>query len=351
MSIHSFPDWRFFYANDSVKKFNGYHREECIGRTPQELNLLVNPEDETKITQILNEQGFVRNLEVLCRMKSGELRIGLFSADLINFDNQQCILNVITDITDLKKFEKEIFRLDRLNLIGEMAAGIGHEVRNPMTTVRGFLQLLGAKEDCFIYKEYYDLMIGELDRANSIISEFLSLAKSKVIEFELKDINVILESLLPLIQADAMKNDIFLNVKLGQTQDLSLNEKQIRQLILNLVRNGMEAMSQGGNLTIQTFADNDAVILSVHDQGNGIENDVLEKLGTPFFTTKETGTGLGLAVCYSIAARHNAKIEIESNSSGTTFFVRFYQIKQSVGEFNIASKPKYDKSLLNDFIS
>ena len=122
-----------------------------------------------------------------------------------------------------------------------------------------------------------------------------------------------------------MKDDKYLSVELADTIDLSLNEKEIRQLILNLVRNGLEAMSHGGNLTIRTFMDNESVILSVQDQGNGIEINVLEKLGTPFFTTKENGTGLGLAVCYSIAARHNAKIEIESNSSGTIFFVRFNQ--------------------------
>lgn len=336
VSINSFPDMRFLYVNDSMVKFNGYQREDCIGRTPQELNLWVNQEDLAKFNRMFKEQGFIKDQEVFSRMKSGELRLGLFSADVMNLDNQQCILNVVTDITDRKKFEKEIFRLDRLNLIGEMAAGIGHEVRNPMTTVRGFLQILGAKKDCYQYKEYFDLMIDELDRANSIITEFLSLAKNKAVEYRIKNINTIVEALLPLLQSDAMKDDKFIKVELSNTQDLSLNEKEIRQLVLNLVRNGLEAMSPKGNLTIRTFMDNEAVILSVQDQGNGIETDVLEKLGIPFFTTKENGTGLGLAVCYSIASRHNAKIGIESNATGTTFFVRFNQTKQSAGEFKIA---------------
>ena len=330
MSIHSHPDSRFLYVNDSMEKFIGYHREECIGRTVQELNLWAHPEDYAKLRQLFAEQGFVRNQEYISRMKSGELRTGLFSTEFMNFENKQCLINVITDITERKQYEKEMFRLDRLNLIGEMAAGIGHEVRNPMTTVRGFLQILGSKEECLKYKEYFELMIGELDRANSIITEFLSLAKSKNNEYELININAIVETLLPLIQADAMKDDKFLNIELGKTLDLSLDEKEMRQLILNLVRNGLEAMPPEGNLTIRTFMDNEYVILSVQDQGKGIEPDVLEKLGTPFFTTKENGTGLGLAVCYSIAARHNAKIEIESNSSGTTFSVRFNQTNQTL---------------------
>ncbi|MFA4886504.1 MAG: ATP-binding protein, partial [Desulfotomaculaceae bacterium] len=104
---------------------------------------------------------------------------------------------------------------------------------------------------------------------------------------------------------------------------IDLDEKEIRQLILNLVRNGFEAMPSGGTLTIKTFRDSGEVVLAVKDGGKGIGPEILEKIGTPFFTTKDTGTGLGLAVCYSIAARHNARIEIETGPKGTNFYVRF----------------------------
>jgi len=117
-------------------------------------------------------------MAVSVRRKSGELREGLLSAELVSINNEPCILMVGNDISELKKFEREISRLDRLNLVGEIAASIGHEVRNPMTTVRGFLQLLGSKDDCSKYKQYFDLMIEELDRANLIITQFLSLAKN-----------------------------------------------------------------------------------------------------------------------------------------------------------------------------
>lgn len=230
---------------------------------------------------------------------------------------------VITDITERKLYERELARLDRLNLVGEMAAGIGHEVRNPMTTVRGFLQLYRDKEEFTRYKSSFDLMIDEIDRANSIITEFLSLAKNKAVELKLQNLNKILENLSPLIQADAMVFDKEINVQLEEIPELFLDEKEIRQLILNLVRNGLEAMEPGGTLTIRTLAEGQEVVLSVQDQGCGIEPGVLEKIGTPFFTTKDHGTGLGLAVCYSISARHNAVISTETNSTGTTFFIRF----------------------------
>ncbi|MDD2621239.1 MAG: ATP-binding protein, partial [Syntrophomonadaceae bacterium] len=105
--------------------------------------------------------------------------------------------------------------------------------------------------------------------------------------------------------------------------DLFLDNKEIRQLILNLVNNGLEAMSSHGEVTIKTFWEEEKVVLAVQDQGQGVDHSLLDKIGTPFLTTKEQGTGLGLAVCYRIAEQHNAKIDLETSSNGTTFFVKF----------------------------
>ena len=224
------------------------------------------------------------------------------------------------DITDKLTFERELAHMERLHLIGQMAAGIGHEIRNPITTVRGFLQLLGGKEECIKYKEYYYLMISELDRASDIISEFLSLAKNKAVDSKMQNINQIIETIYPLIAADAVVHDKYVILELENIPDLLLDEKEIRQMILNLARNGLEAMPPDGKLTIKTYQEDQEVVLAVQDQGYEIESGLLAKLGTPFFTTKETGTGLGLAVCYSIAARHNAIISIDTNPGGTTFW-------------------------------
>ncbi|HBC92652.1 MAG TPA: PAS domain S-box protein [Pelotomaculum sp.] len=233
------------------------------------------------------------------------------------------LLKISEDITEKKGLQLEMARLDRLNLVGEMAAAIGHEVRNPMTTVRGFLQLLGKKELYSTDKEYFTLMMDELDRANSIITEFLSLAKNKAIEKRMHSLNSIIRSIAPLLQADVAKSDYNVAFKLAEIPDLSLDEKEIKQIIFNLVRNGIEAMEHRGTITIKTYQDAGEVVLAVQDQGQGIPDDALSKIGTPFYTTKETGTGLGLAVCYSIAERHNSRIEFETGPDGTQFFVRF----------------------------
>jgi len=204
-----------------------------------------------------------------------------------------------------------------------MAAGIGHEIRNPMTTVKGFLQIMGQNDDFAEYRSYFNIMIEELERANSIISEFLSLAKNKLVDLHLHNLNTIIDALYPLLQADALLADKFIERDLKEIPELLLDEKEIRQLLVNLVRNGLEAMNEGGVIYISTCLEGEEVVLSVRDEGHGIAGEVLDKIGTPFITTKEKGTGLGLAICYSIVARHDASIRPYSGPWGTEMVIRF----------------------------
>jgi len=262
---------------------------------------------------------------LLFKLKRQDLQHKYYLEDLVKERTKelQAVNELLSqEILDRKRAEMEMLKLDRLNLIGEMAASISHEVRNPMTTVKGFLQLLKKKQESKD-KEFFDLMIEELDRANSILSEFLSINRNKPTMLEWHNINDIIKSTLPLVQADANTNDKLLTAELNNVPDLQLNIGEIRQLLLNLVRNGFEAMSRGGHLKIRTFTTNSEVALVVSDEGNGIEQSTLEKLGTPFFTTKEQGTGLGLAVCYGIVARHNGRISVETGPTGSTFYVYF----------------------------
>ena len=247
----------------------------------------------------------------------------VFQHPFLDSDGTQLFLMQLLDITKRKLAEEEMARLDRLNLVGQLAASIAHEVRNPMTTVRGFLQILKSRDALHENSEYYDLMISELDRANGIITEFLSIAKTKTELYTVVKLNNLVDSLYPLIHADATNQDKKVVLETKEVIKLTMNEREIRQLILNLTRNGFEAMPSRGILKIMTYMEGNSVVLAVQDQGTGISKEILARLGTPFLTTKEDGTGLGLATCYNIAERHNAKLDVESSASGTTFFVRF----------------------------
>ncbi|AZJ18569.1 ATPase [Bacillus wiedmannii bv. thuringiensis] len=244
--------------------------------------------------------------------------------EVIAYPYDDGISCIFKNITEKKQYEQELKRLSNIDLIGKMAAGISHEIRNPMTTVRGFLQLLKEEPTYEKHNKHFNLMIEELDRANSIITEFLSMGNTRKSDLQMLDLNSIIRDIIPLIKIDTHNQNKYIQVDTNDIPELLLNRNEIRQLLINLYRNGLEAMDKEKVLTISTYKEGrDCVVLAVRDQGKGITPEVLEKLGTPFYTTKNNGTGLGLGVCYAIATRHNAKIEIQTGSEGTTFFVKF----------------------------
>nr|WP_255570285.1 ATP-binding protein [Cohnella sp. CFH 77786] len=234
------------------------------------------------------------------------------------------ILLIGQDVTELQQLKDELGRMERLSLVGQMAASITHEIRNPMAVIRGFVQLLNERSSAE-QQSYFRIVMEELDRANGIINDFLSLAQNRIVEKQPGSLHDVLNEMMPLIYADAnMRGQV---VELRLTDDigpLEINSKEIKQLVLNLARNGMEAMPGGGVLRIETVDLPETVQLRVTDSGVGIPQEKLERLFEPFYTTKTNGTGLGLALCLSIVERHNGIIRVESKvGEGTTFIVNF----------------------------
>jgi two-component system, sporulation sensor kinase E len=310
--------------NKRCCQYLGYEPFEAIGK-----NLLDIFPEENKLEIINNAvrcllEGRTGDYEINIKRKDGTLLPVRVRSSPIT-ENKYVIggLVLCEDITEHVRIKQEMARLAQLHMVGEIAAGIGHEIRNPMTTVQGFLQLLSHNEELAKFSSYFDLMLEELERANGIISEFLSLAGNKMANFQRININHIVNSIYPLLQADATVDDKEIRFIPGTINEILLDEKEIRQLILNLVRNGLEAMSAGGRVTISTEQMYDKVRLSVRDEGPGIDPAVMEKMGTPFFTTKDNGTGLGLAVCYGIIARHQATLDVQTGPRGTTFNIDF----------------------------
>ncbi|WP_223067034.1 two-component system sensor histidine kinase NtrB [Paenibacillus caui] len=231
---------------------------------------------------------------------------------------------IVQDMTELETLRLELSNVDRLSLVGQMAAGITHEIRNPMAVVRGFLQLMREKSPASL-DHYYRIVLEELDRANSIINDFLSLAQNRPVRKERTSLEDIVRELTPLLWADANLRGQSIEVKLDEhIPQLELNPKEIKQLILNLCRNAMEAMEEKGLLTLETRKVPAGVELLVTDTGPGIPAGKWDSLFQPFYTTKVKGTGLGLAMCKSIVERHNGKVSVASEIGvGTTFTVLF----------------------------
>lgn len=320
-------DFNLTFVNKKTTDGLGYTREEMLGRPIFDI---VHPDDREMVRAIAQQR--LKHLDVgryehriICK-NGQELLVRIKGSPIVHNGKIVGAFVLCDDITEYRKLQSEMTRLDQMHTLGEIAAGIAHEVRNPMTTVNGFLQLLLKDGEFNDKREYLEIMIEELNRANGILGEFLNLTRNKIVDLKACPINQIVRSLAPLLQADAFLSDRTIVLKLGDVPDLLLDVKEIRQLIINLVRNALEATPRGGMVEITTRQEKDIVSLSIKDQGKGIPEDIKEKLGTPFFSTKDTGTGLGLAICFGIIERHNARLEIDSGSSGTTFTVKFNYI-------------------------
>ena len=228
------------------------------------------------------------------------------------------------DVTQYVTLQKKVAQMDRLSLIGNMAAGLAHEIRNPMTVIKGYLQFFKKKFPNNL-QDQLDLVLNELARIETIITDFLTIAKTTPTKPEIQDLNRIINIIAPLLLTDALKRGMNLKLKLSKNiPQFILAEKEIKQLLLNLAMNGFNAMEQHGVLTIGTKYHNKAVILCVDDSGCGIAEDLQTKIFNPFFTTRDEGTGLGLSVCASIVAGHNGTIEVHSEEGkGTRFIITF----------------------------
>lgn len=222
------------------------------------------------------------------------------------------------DITPLKEQDLLVKKWDKLGMVGQLAAGIAHEIRNPLTTIKGFLQLLGQETNT----PYQELLLSELERIEFIMNEFLFLAKPQQdLKLEIKNLNKDLTDIVDFMRPEAVLNNIQLDLDCDPSLPLVYCEsKQIKQVMMNLIKNAVEAMPTGGNISIQTMAKPDGyAMIRVCDEGMGIPKERVKRLFEPFYTSKEKGTGLGLMVSNQIIENHKGTLVFSSEvGKGTT---------------------------------
>ena len=233
-----------------------------------------------------------------------------------NFEHQYVQHMIIRDITKRKKTEEVLINSERLTIAGKMAAGIAHEVRNPLTAIKGFIQLMKEQLE---QNTYLDIIQSEIDRIEFILSELLLLAKPHDLEFEEEDLITLTKDVKTLISTQAILKNIRIEI-VNDYENLPIrcNKNHLKQVFINFLKNSIEAIENGGFITIEIkkYSVNQVRII-FKDTGKGIPQHLLKCIGEPFFTTKENGTGLGIMISKQIIENHKGSVHINSDEKGT----------------------------------
>ncbi|MCD8509908.1 MAG: ATP-binding protein [Bacillus sp. (in: Bacteria)] len=301
------------YVNDhTVELFESGSKDELVGASVHDFFQISNgsrlpfhdgasPHQDSGsiIGKLQTLSGTEKNVQINFR-DSGYLMEGAYSL-------------VVKDITEFKENEKRLRHSEQLSVIGELAAGIAHEIRNPLTSLMGFLQLIEIEEAT--EKKYKRIMVSELERINLIVNELLLLAKPKEYDFEEKNLVSLLNTVVTIANTQAIMYNIEIDKKFPpHLKDVTIKceENKLKQVFLNLLRNAIEAMKTEGKIIIQLTKSSDKVFISFIDQGEGIPEEILHNLGQRFYTTKENGTGLGLMISMNIVREHGGDLSIQS---------------------------------------
>lgn len=234
-------------------------------------------------------------------------------------------VTVINDITELHAQRARMQSLSTLSAVGELAAGAAHEIKNPLTTIRGFLQILNEKWPNQKFSGLCALSLEELDRINQIVNSMLQLAKPEKDELLSLNLNNIVYETWDLYSSSPVRKGINVISQLDENlPNIIGSRKQMKQVLLNLFQNAEKACAGGDTITVKTYMDAGWACLEVADTGHGISPENIEKLFHPFFTTDPSGTGIGLAICNRIISDHNGRILVKSEPGvGTSFIVCF----------------------------
>lgn len=320
-------DYRLADISDRACQMLAMEKEHILNKSLDEIFATVPSQHQLVQRTILNG-AIVRNHAV--SWTNNQERFDLLLDSNVLKDSQGNIVGayiIFKDVTNMRSLEQMVQRSDRLAMIGQIAAGTAHEIRNPLTSIKGFLQMLRRTfGDRGMDKEqnFTDVMLGEIDRINALVNEFLMLSKPKHVAYERIHVTEVLHGIVPVIHNEAILYNVQLNYDASaHLPEVIADNELLKQVFLNVCKNGIEAMPDGGVLTISERVDTNErnVCVDIHDTGSGIPLFVIDKIFDPFFTTKDTGTGLGLSVCQRIIHDMGGTIRVASKGFGTTFTI------------------------------
>ncbi|KAB2331140.1 PAS domain S-box protein [Cytobacillus depressus] len=312
-------------VNPQFKAITGYDDRMVLGKSVKEM---LSKEDQElvleSISNIINGEN-VEKYEMNIPHANGDT-ITLQCTNLPIFVNEKIdgIVGYAKDVTLLRQTEERLRRTEKLSIVGELAASVAHEIRNPLTSLIGFVQLLQKENE----KDhlYHKIMLDELNRINYIAGELLMLAKPQQVQFTHANIHLVLFEVVSLLQSDANLYNVQIELVADREEYfIKCVPNQLKQLFINIIKNAIEASANKGKITVYLCSkENDSVCVTVKDDGCGIPEKRLEKIGEPFYSSKEKGTGLGLTVSYKIVQSHNGSMIFNSKiNEGTEVVMKF----------------------------
>ncbi len=327
---------KLIYWNHGAETIYGYRKEEVLGRRP--IDFLF-PQDEIlkareeKIFQRLMAQIWkgevVANVEVKRQTKRGrDITVSVTLSPLKDASGRIIgVSRICKDITQMKKAEEKLLLSERLSCMGEMIAGVAHEIRNPLSGIKINTQILARKKEFpAIEKQILDGTLEGIEKIQKIVEDMLDYAKPRAAQYKREEINAIVERSLDVLKVPLKNANISTTFAWGEgLPQVKIDRHQIQQVLINIMLNAIHAMDQGGVLTVRTFlTDGGGVGIEVQDTGVGISEAHLKRIFDPFFTTKSRGTGLGLSISMKLLENHGALIDVTSfEGKGSVFTIRF----------------------------
>ncbi|MCW4643291.1 ATP-binding protein [Bacillus safensis] len=319
------------FLNQAWKQMTGYDIDECLGTM---YNQYFDQEERViqHLSSVIKEHKDSGRIELQLLHKEGKKVWGDVHYKLYFDEEHQFTggIGTVADITkqklaklELEKSNQQVqMQAQKLAVAGQIAAGIAHEVRNPLTSVNGFLQLMKTQ-----YPErtdYFDIIFSEIKRIDFVLSELLVLAKPQSVQFQEVQLHALLEQVITLLKTNAVLSNIDLKqpFKKQDAGAILADANQMKQLFINLIKNAIEAMPEGGSIYISTEKVMNEWKITIQDEGKGMSEEDIQKIYDPFFSTKTEGTGLGLTICAAILKDHHGRMDVVSElGKGTAFHI------------------------------
>ena len=277
--------------------------------------------ESSGISEILNEKTGSLEKEIIINRVSGEsLPLSLSVAPVLLESGQiDGAVIILRDLREIKRLQEKVKRSEKLAAIGKLAAGVAHEIRNPLSSIKGFAQFLRhVLKDRPEEREYANVMVYEIDRINRVVNDLLIYSKPFEVKRKKQNLNEVIDHTILLVHADAQEKKVNIIKKIQENmEDLWLDPNQITHALLNLLLNSLEAVTEGGEIEVGAeLTGRNQVRIWVEDNGCGVPDGYQEKIMDPFYTTRDKGTGLGLAIVHKIVENHNGEIMVTSPPSG-----------------------------------